>query len=227
MKLLIANWKAQMTLGTTRTWLAEFTRFLHEHKTLIDNLQKQVFTIVICPPFPFLPIVQEALRQYPYVQLGVQTISSFENGKFTGEVTVDAVKDFATYAIIGHSEQRRHHNLSETYISDQLNLCKKNNIKSILCIRGVKDELHEADTIAYEPVAAIGSGQNADLEEVLSVKKTLRIESGRSYLYGGSADQHNITEYLKSGEIDGFLVGTASLSASSFFAMARAMNSLL
>jgi len=209
MKLLIANWKAQMTLGTTRTWLAEFTRFLHEHKTLIDNLQKQVFTIVICPPFPFLPIVQEALRQYPYVQLGVQTISSFENGKFTGEVTVDAVKDFATYAIIGHSEQRRHHNLSETYIS------------------GVKDELHEADTIAYEPVAAIGSGQNADLEEVLSVKKTLRIESGRSYLYGGSADQHNITEYLKSGEIDGFLVGTASLSASSFFAMAQAMNSLL
>ena len=96
-----------------------------------------------------------------------------------------------------------------------------------MCIRGVKDELHGADTIAYEPVEAIGSGQNADLEDVLSMKKLLKISTETTYLYGGSADQHNITEYLKSGEIDGFLVGTASLNASSFFAMAQAINILL
>ena len=227
MKLLIANWKAQMTLSTTRTWLGEFTRFLHEDKTLIESLKKQIFTIVVCPPFPFLPIVQDAFRQYPFIKLGVQTVSTFENGKFTGEVTIEAIKDFAQFAIIGHSEQRTHQKVSETHINDQINLCKKNNIKPILCIRGVKDELHGADTIAYEPVEAIGSGQNADLEDVLSMKKLLKISTETTYLYGGSADQHNITEYLKSGEIDGFLVGTASLNASSFFAMAQAINILL
>jgi len=227
MKLLIANWKAQMTLSTTRTWLDEFKRLLNEDKSLIENLQKQLFTIVVCPPFPFLPLVQYGVREYPFIKLGVQTISAFENGKFTGEVTAEAIKDFAQYAIIGHSEQRANRNISETNINDQINLCNKNNIKPILCIRGAEDQLHDAETIAYEPVEAIGSGQNADLEDVLSMKKTLNIGSGKTYLYGGSADQNNIAQYLKSGEIDGFLVGTASLNASSFFAMAKAMNSLI
>lgn len=227
MKLLIANWKAQMTLSTTRTWLSEFTGLLHEDKTLAESLLKQTFTIVVCPPFPFLPLVQYALREYPYVKLGAQSVSAFENGKFTGEVTAEAIKDFANYVIIGHSEQRANNNISEKYIDKQINLCKKNNVKPILCIRGAKDELHDADTIAYEPVEAIGSGQNADLEDVLSMKKTLQIGGDRTYIYGGSADENNIAQYLKSGEIDGFLVGTASLNASSFFAMAKAMNSLI
>lgn len=227
MKLLIANWKAQMTLATTRTWLTEFVRFLHEDKSLIENLQKKVFTVIICPPFPFLPIVQDAFREYPFIQIGVQNISTFENGKFTGEVTIAAVKDFAKYTIIGHSEQRAHHNISETYIHDQISICKKNDVTPILCIRGTKDALHEAEIIAYEPVEAIGSGQNADLQDVLAVKKALNIDHNKTYLYGGSADQYNITQYLESHEIDGFLVGTASLKASSFFAMAQAMNRLL
>jgi len=216
-----------MNLSSIRTWTSEFNQFLKNDEKLIRHLNEKLFTIIICPPFPFLPLVKYDLRQYPFLKIGVQTVSTYENGKYTGEVTATAVKDFAEYAIIGHSEQRAHRNLTEQNITDQLNHCKNNNIESVLCVSGEKNRLHDAKIIAYEPVEAIGTGQNAELEKVIAMKKTLNIDTNKTFLYGGSADQHNIEEYLKSGKIDGFLVGTASLRAVSFYAMAQGMNRLL
>ena len=77
--------------------------------------------------------------------------------------------------------------------------------------------------VAYEPTGAIGTGANAAVVDVLDMKKQLSIPTNIPFLYGGSVYAENMTEYLDTGEVDGFLVGTASLSAEKFFAMAYKM----
>ena len=73
--------------------------------------------------------------------------------------------------------------------------------------------------VAYEPVEAIGTGTNASVESVLDFKKSLNISPEISFIYGGSVDEKNISEYIATNEVDGYLVGSASLDPDRFFSM--------
>jgi triosephosphate isomerase (TIM) len=221
MKYLIANWKAQMTFPQIQTWCQDFLKLVNSDPSLLSNLQQNNIEIIICPPFPFLQYIQYQMKSIKSIAVGAQTVSSIEEGKFTGEVTTQSLQGIAQYAIIGHSERRTHFNETEEMISQKIDQCKKYGIQTILCVRNEEDRIYETNILAYEPTNAIGTGKNANSQDVLNMKKILNISSTIPFLYGGSADENNEQEYLQTGEINGFLVGTASLDAKKFYEMAK------
>ena len=216
MKYLVANWKAQMTLPLITAWVKDFKRRIEKNEQI---------KIIICPPFPFTIYVKEQLKDTPGVAIGSQSLSVMAQGRYTGEVTAEALCDIVTYSIIGHSERRSYIKETEAMIKTQIDRARENSIKQILCVRNAQDQRYpKVDMVAYEPVEAIGTGTNARVTDILYMKKKLSLPSDTLFLYGGSVDDTNISEYLGTNEIDGFLVGTASLSAEKFCAMARKIS---
>ncbi len=224
MKYLIANWKAQITLSEIARWIETFKDQLSNDSKLREKLANKELKIIICPPFPFILYVKNHFENHPGIEVGAQDVSAFKEGKYTGEVTAKALKDITNYSIVAHSERREHFQETEEEIEHKVSICDQYNIKPVLCIRNATDTVYPSVRIvAFEPIEAIGTGENADVAYVLEMKKKVQLPEGTSYLYGGSADSKNINDYLKTGEIDGFLVGTASLDPREFYAMAREM----
>lgn len=224
MKLLIANWKASINKDSATTWMTAFLNYVDTNNVDAKLTEKDT-KIVICPPFPLISLVAEQLSAYSNIKTGSQTVSSMPNGAYTGEVTAEILKDYINFAVIGHSERRSFFNLSEEEIAKQINECMTHQIGPILCVRGEKDTYYDnVQYLAYEPVDAIGSGHNAEVASVIEMKKKLNLKPETKFIYGGSVDEQNIATYLQSGEIDGFLVGTASLHAESFIKLVEAMG---
>lgn len=197
--------------------------------------------VVVCPPLPYL----KDFGQNKNFKLGAQDVF-WENvrsgGAYTGEVSAEILKKFGVeYVILGHSERRA---LGETdeVINKKLKTALAAGLKVILCVgeskeikkrggaaakRFVNQELRVAlpgvkkiflknITIAYEPIWAIGTGIPDKPEDAalmsLFIKKLLPVK----VLYGGSVNSRNATRFLKAKEIDGALVGTASLNPKEF-----------
>lgn len=211
MKYIIANWKANKTLSEVKTWLNVFSK-----KDL--SFIKSELQIIICPPYPFLSLVKEKLQDCSYVKIGSQDISFFEKGAYTGEVSVENLSDLVDYALIGHSERRYYFEETARILFQKFNLALDNNIKPIFCIRSAADIIPERSIfVAYEPVYAIGTGRNESLDQILKVKKNLSFSKDVKFIYGGSVNENNSSYYLKNQEIDGLLVGGASLSPEKFY----------
>lgn len=222
MKYLIANWKAQMILAETTQWLNVFYRLISADEILKKKLKNEL-SLVICPPAPFIVYVGDHLNNVN-IKVGSQNISSMNRGKFTGEITAEALKDICDYAIIGHSERRSEFNESEETIALKLTQASQHGLKTIHCVRNYSDKRYDlADMVAYEPVEAIGTGANADINTIVQMKSKLNISHQTPFLYGGSVDSKNISHYLDTDKIDGFLVGTASLDPQEFYLMATKM----
>lgn len=210
MKYIIANWKANKTLPEVKTWLNVFLK-----KDL--SFVKNQLQIIICPPYPFLSLVKEKLQDHN-IKIGSQDISFFEKGAYTGEVCVENLSGLVDYTLIGHSERRYYFEETARILFQKFNLALDNNIKPIFCIRSVTDIIPERTVFAaYEPVCAIGTGRNESLGKVLKVKKTLSFSKDVKFIYGGSVNENNSSYYLKNQEIDGLLVGGASLDPEKFY----------
>ena len=228
MKYLVANWKAQMTKNDIVQWTYEFSALMHkdseENRTLKSALEKNTLRIIICPPFPHIMLTGKLLSDHNGIYMGAQTVSAKEPGKFTGEVTAATLNEICGYVLIGHSERRSHLQESEEIIRNQIDRAQENGIKQILCVRNTEDQIYKGvDIVAYEPTEAIGTGANAAVDDVLGMKQRLSFPKKAPFLYGGSADDTNMTEYLHTNEVDGFLVGTASLDPHRFYTMAQKM----
>lgn len=217
MKYVIANWKAELTSAQVKNWIETF-----KHELGLENkLHKAVFSdevcVIICPSFIHLAFVSDQFKNFPQIKIGAQTVSEFSKGKFTGEISAESIADIADYAIIGHSERRKWFNLSEQSIEQQLNQCADHSIRPILCIGDVRDKIYpQVNFVAYEPPQSIGSGYNLPLKDLLNVKDQLHISSPNLFLYGGSVSAENSSMYLNNAEINGVLVGSASLNVQEF-----------
>ena len=187
------------------------------------------------------------------ISLGSQNISSFENGAYTGELSVDMTKDYnCTYALIGHSERRHVFQEDEKTIAKKMQLSLASNMNTILCVgetiteynkkltkkvilRQLKSALikssvllksdHSKIIIAYEPVWAIGTGKTASLDNISDVhsyirnvlNKILGIKTNSiKILYGGSVNNLNAPSILSLSNVNGALVGGASLNSKKF-----------
>ncbi|MBP9691637.1 triosephosphate isomerase [Candidatus Woesebacteria bacterium] len=222
MKYLIANWKAQTTLSEMIEWVDTFRKLIHSSQPVQQKLTEKQLAIIICPPFPYLLYIKNRFQDVDGISVGAQTVSHIKEGKFTGEVTAKALKDAATFSIVGHSERRAHFHETEDEIERKISLCNQYHIEPILCIRSEHDRVYDdVRIVAFETVEAIGTGKNEDVAHVLDVKKKMNIASDIRFLYGGSADAENMNEYLDTGEVHGFIVGTASLDPHEFFKMAE------
>ena len=217
MRFFIANWKANKNLTEAMEWFDIFLSF----PPASDSV-----TIIICPPYPLLYPLKERVKNTKNIYLGSQDLSIFESGTYTGEVTAKTLSGLADYAIIGHSERKE--NFSET---DQSNIRKvilanKYKISPLLCIQDENSTIIE-DTkfVVYEPPWAISKGFEDSIntkieqtpEEAVKVRQTLKINENKYFIYGGSVNPNNIKDYSKFPQIDGVLVGGASLDPKVFY----------
>lgn len=230
-KLMIGNWKSNKNTNQVAEWLTEF----HKAYQPIRALGHSPYGVVICPPYPFLMQVGTSLQQAEYglsVSLGLQDISPYSAGSYTGAVSGQNLVGLGVkYAIVGHSERRKYFNESSLDVSKKVESCLEEHITPIVCVDRVEIE-QQADfinrkhykelVIAYEPVEHIGTGIAQDVSEVLEAIKEVRgVFPGSQVIYGGSVSPENIDQFNNQSEIEGFLVGASSLEADKFVEMLR------
>lgn len=213
MKYIIGNWKANKNSADVAQWTDVFLK---------EYVFQEDTAFIVCPPSPFLEAIQQALKDLKNVFIGAQTLASVEEGSYTGETTAKSLQGIAHFAIIGHSERRKNYHESNEDLAKKVLFAKKYNIEPIYCIRDEKDPIPEGATfVAYEPLAAIGTGQNEPPEKVLAMKKKMSLPEHCIFIYGGSVDERNSPSYLAAREVDGFLIGKASLDAHQFLSIGK------
>ena len=216
---------------------------------LRDLCQSDNVHWVVCPPLPYLYQCQELLEGSK-LAWGAQTISAYEQGAHTGQVSAAMLKDFgASYAIIGHSERRQQLAESNDVVADATKAAINAGLTAIVCVgEDAKSRKHgatlavlqaqiapvlnkidpsQADQliIAYEPIWAIGTGQAAGPEDIAlthrGIQKQLHEKDAKFFnsvriLYGGSVKPANAAALLAIDEVDGLLIGGASLDPKAF-----------
>jgi len=202
----------------------------------------------VCVPFPYLAQAAERLRGTA-VAWGAQNLSEHAQGAYTGEVSAAMLADFGCkYVIVGHSERRQLFGETDEQVAAKFAAARKGGLTPILCVGETLAEREAGRTeqvvgrqldavlnsssfenavLAYEPVWAIGTGRNATPEQAQAVHAFLRakVPSGICILYGGSMKAANAAGLLAMPDIDGGLVGGASLAAEEFLAILRAAGS--
>lgn len=217
-KYIIGNWKSNKNIIETESWFKTFQiLYTHNQQLSLHNLE-----IVICPPFVFLPLVKK-LRdelQLP-IKIGVQDISPFGNGAYTGEVSASQISEFAQYVIIGHSERRNNFGEDDKLLAEKVSRANEANLNIIYCVQDKKTFIPKGVTIvAYEPVWAIGTGKTDTPENANLVAQTIRQKwSGNVIIYGGSVTPDNIKSFITTEYIDGVLPGGGSLEPNKFWEM--------
>ncbi len=214
MKYIIANWKANKTYEEAKEWLETFLK--NDFDGIDTNAQ-----IIICPPFPFIPLVHEKIQPYLFIKVGSQDISQYEEGKFTGEVAARSLSEIATHAIVGHSKRREFLNETEEIIEKKIGQARNQNIAPILCLRNAQDRMYQSVEFAvFEPTEAISSGtgygENVDIKDIIRMKQIFGVTS-QKFIYGGSVNEENAKVYLQNDALDGVLIGGASLNPERFY----------
>lgn len=210
--------------------------------------------IWLAPPLVYLPTLLSDKRLQDFVALGAQNVHEEKHGAFTGENSATMVADIgATFAIVGHSERRTMYHENDTIITRKLQSCIDANLVPVLCVgesleqrQGglaqtvVRQQLRSLtnllenlrlDTVvvAYEPIWAIGTGLSAspgDAEDMQSRIRSFLGSDGTKLriLYGGSVKPENAEELIRQPNVDGFLVGGASLDPNSFDAICQVVS---
>ena len=198
--------------------------------------------IVISPPALYLLLTREHLR--PGIEVAAQNVFDKPNGAFTGEISVQQLKESnITWAILGHSERRVILQESDQFVASKTQHALDGGLGVILCcgetleqreankttevvlsqLKAVADKVKDWSKIvvAYEPVWAIGTGKVATTEQAQEVHDKIRQWIGQELgkdaaektriIYGGSVSEKNCKDLAKEKDIDGFLVGGASL----------------
>lgn len=205
--LVVANLKANKTWEETVGWL----------DLVGPKAQGFTGTVVVCPSLPFLGSAHEKINSDKLkLKLGIQDISHFDQGPYTGEVAATQVKNLCDYAIVGHSERRQNFTESDNIVAQKFQKAKDAGLTAIFCVSSDSDEIPDGvEVVAYEPITAIGTGNPDTPENAASVAEKLKSKSPYTVLYGGSVIGENIQSFLKKGTIDGVLVGSASLDPAS------------
>lgn len=232
-----------------KAFLLKFLPQLHGDRVLwLDEQQRDgVPDIVLCAPFTKLQFLSETLVLSPQnLVLGAQNIHWADEGPFTGEISGQMLNEYnVRYVIVGHSERRLNFCDTDETVCKRLQAAQSHNITPILCVgetklqreAGLAEEVLTSQltnslkgidlgnlVVAYEPIWAIGTGDTCDAREANRILKHIRtvLQSDRiTLLYGGSVKPDNIDELMEQPEIDGVLVGGASLDPDSF---ARIVN---
>lgn len=227
MKLIIGNWKANKTWEEIENWWKTFS---HAHFSRTNR------EVVLCPPVVYLFPLRDLLlkSEFPFpVKLGVQDLSGYPGGTYTGEVTGRMVGGVASYAILGHSERRRWLGETVQSVARKAIQALDHEITPIISVdqTNYDQQLYQFEkdtlpkiTFMYEPPEAIsveagpiGEGQAADIPDVSNMAATLKKLSPKSnILYGGSVKSDNASIYISLPHIDGVVPGTASMNADEF-----------
>ncbi|OKH14117.1 triose-phosphate isomerase [Fischerella major NIES-592] len=237
-KIVIAgNWKMFKTQVESQEFLKGFL------PTLEDTPQDR--EVVLCVPFTDLNVLSKSLHG-SRVQLGAQNVHWEDSGPYTGEISGPMLQEIGVrYVIVGHSERRQYFGETDETVNLRLKAAQKHGLIPILCVGETKQQRDAGETesliisqletdlvnidqgnlvIAYEPIWAIGTGDTCEASEANRVIGVIRKQLKNPNVpiqYGGSVKPNNIDEIMAQPEIDGVLVGGASLEPASF---ARIVN---
>jgi triosephosphate isomerase len=235
--VLAGNWKMFKTQAEAMEFLKGFTLQLTETP---DDRE-----VVLCVPFTALAILSQTLHG-SRIRLGAQNVHWEKSGAYTGEISGQMLTEFGVrYVVIGHSERRQYFGETDETVNKRLLAAQENGLIPILCVGETKEQRDanqieslifsqlEKDlvgvdqnqlVIAYEPIWAIGTGETCESSEANRVIGLIRSKLTNPDVpiqYGGSVKPDNIDEIMAQPEIDGVLVGGASLEPNSF---ARIVN---
>jgi triosephosphate isomerase (TIM) len=237
-KIIIAgNWKMHKNQ-------AESLEFVQLFKSELENTD-EAREIVLCVPFTSLSLLSKTLHGSS-IRLGAQNIHWEDFGAYTGEIAGDMLTEVGVnYVVVGHSERRQYFCETDETVNLRLKAAQKHGLTPILCVGETKQQRDAGETeniiinqlkqdlvgidqtnlvIAYEPIWAIGTGDTCETKEANRVIGLIRqqlTEKDITIQYGGSVKPDNIDEIMAQKEINGVLVGGASLEAKGF---ARIVN---
>jgi triosephosphate isomerase len=226
MKLIVGNWKMNQKVADIQAFFAEMPAGLEAW---------------VAPQALHLPLCLSLAKN---IKIGAQNCAQKTSGAFTGEISADALKDLgAHFVIIGHSERRQIFKETHEELLEKTHTALGLGLKVIFCVGETLAERESGKTmdvvkaqlnnlpaspeiiVAYEPVWAIGTGKVASPEQAQEVHAFIRqqLPNGQKtkILYGGSVKPDNVKTLMGQKDIDGALVGGASLKAKDFLALCQ------
>jgi triosephosphate isomerase len=227
--LIAGNWK--MYKGPAEA--AEFC-------VALRDVQLDDVDVVVCPPFVSLPVTVQLLAG---TEIGVaaQNVHWESSGAYTGEISAPMLREVGAYgAIVGHSERRQYFGETDDTVARRAHAALEAGLFVIACVGETEEEREAGRTehvlrrqisllepddnlvVAYEPVWAIGTGKTATPELAQEAHSFVKSLLDVPVLYGGSVKPENAADLLEQPDVDGALVGGASLELDSFTAICRA-----
>ena len=233
---IAANWKMNKTSQETEEFINTFIPLVKD----ISDVD-----MLIAPTFISIETASRLLKS-SNVLLGAQNVYHEESGAYTGEISPDMLLAAGcSHVIIGHSERREYFSETDEVVNKKIKLARSKGLEVILCIGESLEEREsnrtfdilggqlsgsladlslEGITIAYEPIWAIGTGKTATDEQANETHTFIREWLTKNkenadrvrIQYGGSVKPENIASLMAQPEIDGALVGGASLKPDSF-----------
>lgn len=240
--LLALNWKMNKTPSEAREWARE----------LANAYTRKAAELAVLAPAIDLPGLKELLPAG--VDVGGQDVSQHASGAYTGEISAAMLRDVgATYAIVGHSERREYHGETDAVVAAKACQAQAHGLTPIVCVgerldvrergehlnftlsqlRASLEGVNENVVVAYEPVWAIGTGRTATAADAEDMAAAIRGALGDLYgeaaaglrvLYGGSVKPDNIAAICGQPNVNGALVGGASLQVADVLAMNAALG---
>jgi triosephosphate isomerase len=226
--LIAGNWK--MYKGP-----AETAEFCVELKRRLGDLGE--VDVAVCPPFTSLAVAVQILAGTE-IAVAAQNVHWEREGAFTGEVSAPMLRELGVYgAIVGHSERRQYFGETDGTVAKRAKAALEAGLSVIACVGETETEREAGETedvlrrqvsvldgednlvVAYEPVWAIGTGKTATPELAQEAHAFIKGLLDVPVLYGGSVKPENAGELLELPDVDGALVGGASLDVESFAAI--------
>lgn len=230
--ILAGNWKMYKTQAESLEFVQGFMPELEKTPTERE--------VVLCVPFTNLAVMAEKLQGTP-VKLGAQNVHWENEGAFTGEIAPPMLAEIGVnYVTIGHSERRQYFGETDETVNQRILAAQKHGLTPILCVGESKQQRDKGETethivsqlekglvgvdqsnlaIAYEPIWAIGTGDTCASDEAnrtIGLIRSKLTNADVSIQYGGSVKPENIDEIMAQSDIDGVLVGGASLTPKSW-----------
>lgn len=233
--LIVANWK----MNGSEALLRDVAEALVDRQGSVD--------VVLALPAIHMSLARALLQDG--IRWASQDVHWLESGAYTGELSAEMIAQMgASHSIVGHSERREYFAESDEIVAKKANACFRAGLIPIVCV-GESREARQAERteavvcqqlevllagipqgaerliIAYEPIWAIGTGAEATPEMAQAVHAVLRDTAQKrgfrldKVLYGGSVKEDNVAALMSMPDIDGVLVGGASLSAQGFSAL--------
>ncbi len=243
-QLVVGNWKMNGSQQANAELLAKIVSgWQGEHRA----------EVVVCPPNPYLLQTFEKISGSP-LMLGAQNLSQYDSGAYTGEVSAQMLAELhCKFVIIGHNERRRLQGETDAMVAQKFIAAQRVGLIPILCIgespaqrengqhldvigaqlQAVVDQVgldaFARAVVAYEPVWAVGTGKTATPEQAEEVHRFIRTRLGNvaeqvRVLYGGSVKASNAEQLFAIPDIDGALLGGASLDADEFLKICKAAD---
>ena len=232
--LMAGNWKMNNTYAEAVVLAQTISNNFDKHWT--DSVD-----VLVCPPSIDLKPVNTVFEfDHQPIQIGAQNVYWEPKGAFTGEVSVPMLKDVhCTCSIVGHSERRGYFGETNEEVNRKVRALLDGGLYAVACVGeslSVRDEggAEEAGkcVVAYEPIWAIGTGRTATPEQAQDICAAIRATLADMFgaetademriLYGGSMNVGNVEQLLAQPDIDGGLVGGASLKADQFVQLVKA-----